>query len=158
MSVRKAFAALLSALLLLTACTGRFHTDAEMAYFSFSHSGMRSDSIYTLSAEKTEQGWQAKLDLFAGSMIHVLPMTQEEANVLSGLLDTYDLWGWSGFDKADLRALDGTAFNLFIRFEGGESLSASGSNAFPKGYAEAKMAIEAFFAQIMEAKGIDNPF
>ena len=156
--MRKVFAAVLGALLLLTACTGRFHTDAEMVYFSFSHSGMRSDSIYTLSAEKTEGGWQVKLDLLAGSMLHTLPMTQEEADVLAGLLDAYKLWTWAGFDKADLRVLDGTAFDLCIRFGDGKKLYASGSNAFPKGYPEAKTAIEAFFIQLVEDKGIGSPF
>ena len=149
---------MLGALILLTACAGRFHTDAGMAYFSFSHSGMRSDSIYTLSAEKTEAGWQAKLDLLAGSMLHTLPMTREEADVLRSMLDTYKLWDWAGFDKADLRALDGTAFDLAIRFDDGKKLYASGSNTFPKGYTEAKAAIEAFFIQLMEARGIDAPF
>ena len=92
MSMRKLFAAALAAvLLLLTGCTGRFHTDAPMESFVFSHSGMRTDSIYTLSARRTEQGWQAELSLFCGEKLYTLPMSQAEADGLAALLDAHDL-------------------------------------------------------------------
>ena len=157
--MKKRFAAVLAAaMLLLTSCAGRFHTEAPMESFSFSHSGMHSDSIYTLSIQKTEQGWRAELDLLAGNRLHILPVSQAEADALAALLDAHDLWSWAGFDKVDKRVLDGTGFDLNIRFADGKKLIASGSNAFPKGYNEAKEAIKAFFIQIMENKGISNPF
>jgi len=157
MSMKKMFAAVLAAvMLLLTSCAGRFHTEAPMESFSFSHSGMRSDSIYTLSAQRTEQGWQAELSLLCGEKLYTLPMA--EADALAALMDSHDLWSWNGFDKVDKRVLDGTGFDLNIRFADGKELTASGSNAFPKGYNEAKEAIKAYFIQIMENNGISNPF
>ena len=157
--MRKALTAVLTAaLLLLSACTGRFHTEAPMESFSFSHSGMRTDSIYILTAEKTGHGWQAELSLFCGEKLYTLPMSQAEADGLAALLDAHDLWSWNGFDKVDKRVLDGTGFDLNIRFADGKELTASGSNAFPKGYNEAKASIKAFFVQLMENKGISIPF
>lgn len=158
MKMKKLFAAALAAVLLLTACSGRFHTDAPMESFVFSHSGMHTGSIYTLSAQRTEQGWQAELSLFCGEKLYTLPLSQAEADSLAALLDAHDLWSWNGFDKVDRRVQDGTAFDLTIRFADGKKLFASGSNAFPKGYHEAKASIKAFFVQVMENNGISNPF
>jgi len=58
---------------------------------------------------------------------------------------------WDGFDKSSRRALDGTGFSLTMVTAEGKLVEANGSNAFPKGYAEAKAAIEAVFAPYVDA-------
>ncbi len=150
---------LLSAVLLtVCGCVRPLKTDAPMTSFSFSHSGMHSGLIYTLSAEKDGDGWRADLSLLAGDREYELDMTEEEAEALNALVETHKLTGWNGFDKVDRLALDGTDFELRIGYEDGQEVCASGSNAFPKGYREAREAILELFGEMMERNGMENPF
>lgn len=148
---------LLMCMLALSSCASLLRTDAPMERFSFSHAGMRSDSCYTLTAEKTDDGWQAHFDLFC-TQEFTLPMSQEDADMLYGLLDACNLWKWNGFHKVDKTVSDGKSFWLNVSFADGRKLSASGGHRFPDDYGAAVNAIKAVFIQIMENNGMDNPF
>ena len=150
--------ALLTVLLTAVACSKTLRTDAPMTDFSFSHSGMHTGLIYTLSAARTESGWQADLSLLAGEREYALPMTEKEAGELTELVKAHELNRWNGFDKVNRSALDGYSFEMAIDYEDGQHLYASGSNAFPKGYDAAHEAILTFFGELMEKNGIENPF
>ena len=144
--------------LLLCSCAGPLKTDAPMIGFTFSHSGMHTGLIYTLSAEKEDDGWRADLSLLCGEREYSLPMSEEEAWELTALVETHRLTDWYDFDEADLNALDGTAFELVLRYADGQEVHASGSNAFPEGYAALHEAVLNFFGELMEKNGIENPF
>ena len=148
---------LLATVLLLCSCKRPFETDAPMCGFAFSHSGMHTGLIYTLSAEKNGGGWRADLSLLCGELEYSLPMTEEEVRELEALVEAFCMTEWNGFDKVDHNALDGTAFELTIRYEDGQKVDASGSNAFPEGYAAAHEAVLNFFGKLMEKNGIENP-
>ena len=60
-----------------------------------------------------------------------------------------------GFDETDPDALDGESFSLSVAFSDGGAITASGSNRFPEGYADAAARIEAFFQKLMESYEID---
>lgn len=149
---------LLTILMTAAACSKTLRTDAPMTGFSFSHSGMHTGFIYTLSAARTESGWQADLSLLAGEQEYEFHMTEEEAGELTGLVKAHELNRWNGFDKVDRSALDGYSFEMTIDYEDGQHLYASGSNTFPKGYNAAHEAILKFFGELMEKNGIENPF
>ena len=157
---RRVIAALLLAAVLLaaSACSKPLRTDAPMTGFTFSHSGKHTGLIYTLSAARTENAWQANLSLLAGDRNIYLEMTEAEAEELAAIVRKHELNRWNGFDRVDRTALDGTGFDLKIHYEDGQILSASGSNAFPKGYREAHEEILGFFGKLMERNGLDNPF
>ena len=148
---------LTAVLLAASACSKPITTDAPISSFSFSHSGMHTGLIYTLNAARTEEGWQANLSLMAGEKEYSLDMNAEEAEALASLVQNHELTRWNGFDRVDRHALDGTGFELTIRYEDGQEVRASGSNAFPEGYREAREAILEFFAELMERNGIENP-
>lgn len=150
-------AALLCVLVTLCACAKPLRTNAPMTGFCFSHSGMHTGLMYRLSADKTEDVWQATLSLLGGELEYVLDMTETEAEELAAIVRKQDMNRWNGFDKTDRRALDGTGFDLTIRYADGQVLSASGSNAFPKGYREARDEILKFFGELMERNGWENP-
>jgi len=76
---------------------------------------------------------------------------------LDALVEAHKLTGWNGFDKVDRTALDGTDFELTIGYEDGRKVCATGSNAFPKGYREAREAILELFGKMMDRNGIENP-
>lgn len=149
--------ALLTVLLTMSVCSRPIQMDEPMNSFTFSHSGMHTGLIYTLSAEKGEGGWLAGLALLAGEREYSLKMTDEEAEALAALVRAHQLTGWNGFDKTERRALDGTGFELRIGYEDGQAVRASGSNAFPAGYNAAHEAILDFFEELMERNGIENP-
>ena len=48
------------------------------------------------------------------------------------------LSAWDGFRKSNKGVLDGTMFSLKAVINGGETVSASGSNAYPTGYRDLK--------------------
>ena len=148
---------LLAAALLLCSCKKPFETDTPMCGFAFSHSGMHTGLIYTLEAERAGNGWQSNLSLLAGEKEYTLDMTAEEAEALAALVRNHELDRWNGYDRVDRHALDGTAFDLRIGYEDGQEVRASGSNAFPEGYAAAHEAILKFFGELMEESGIENP-
>jgi hypothetical protein len=143
--------------LLLCSCARLLVTDAAMCGFVFSHSGMHTGLIYTLSAEKNDDGWRAELSLLCGEREYSLPMAEEEVRELAALVEAHRLAAWNGFDKADPNALDGTGFELRIRYEDGQEVRASGSNAFPEGYKAAHEAVLNFFGSLMKKNGIENP-
>jgi len=159
MKMKRLFGVILCmGLLGLGACTAPFHTDAPIRSLSFSHTGMHTGLIYTLTAAQTDAGWQANLSLLAGEEEHVLEMTEADAARLNALAEEHNLQSWAGFDRSDRHALDGTGFRLSIDYEDGQHLYARGSNAFPKGYKEAHAEIRKFFGELMEKNGIENPF
>jgi len=149
---------LTAVLLTASACSRQLRTDAPMTGFSFSHSGMHTGLIYTLSASRTENVWQANLSLLAGERKHILKMTEAEAEDLAAIVQYHDMNRWNGFDRIDRRAQDGTGFELIIHYDDGQVLSASGSNTFPEGYREAHEEILGFFGELMERNGLKNPF
>ena len=159
MMKRRIFAVLMLAVVLLagTACRKPIKTDAPMTSFIFSHSGMHTGQIYTLSAEKGEGGWFAGFSLLAGEREYSLDMTAEEAKALALLVQNHELTRWNGFDRVDRHALDGTGFDLRISYEDGQEVRASGSNTFPEGYKAAHEAVLNFFGKLMEKNGIENP-
>lgn len=160
MMKRRILTVLLLAAVLLAAyaCSKPLWTVAPIGSFSFSHSGMHTGLIYTLSAARTEVGWQAELSLLAGEREYLLEMTEAEAEELDTIVRKHDLNRWNGFDRADQTAKDGTGFDMKIHYEDGQVLSASGSNAFPRGYREAHEEILDFFGKLMERNGLENPF
>lgn len=159
MKNRMMIALLLAAVFLAaSACSKPLRTDAPISSFTFSHSGMHTGLIYTLSAARAEEGWQAELLLLAGEREYILEMTEAEAEELAAIVRKHELNRWNGFDRVDRTALDGTDFDLKIHYEDGQKLSASGSNAFPGGYREAREEILGFFGELMERSGLENPF
>ena len=57
---------------------------------------------------------------------------------------------WDGFSKYNSWVSDGEGFSLSIRFADGASMSAHGTNAFPKGYRDARALIDALFKPYLE--------
>ncbi|MBE5775498.1 MAG: hypothetical protein E7337_16500 [Clostridiales bacterium] len=153
MRFRACAALLLTGLLVFTSCAGPPRTGAPLERFSFSHSGMSTGSIYTLTVLRTDGGWKMKADLFC-SHEYEFPMSQEDVRRLTQLIDSHELWKWNGYDRADRHVHDGEGFDLRIWFEDGQEISASGENSFPAGYRAAEDAVKTFFIEIMETNGI----
>lgn len=63
-------------------------------------------------------------------------LDDETVVAVSELFARLNVMSWNKFDKNKKHVLDGTGFSLSAKFEDGKTISAEGSNAFPKNYSE----------------------
>jgi len=117
----------------------------ELTAFTWQHRGSHTGLIYSYTAERTEAGARLLLSLNAGSRELDMLVDEDVLGQLGAIAAEHRLDRWDGFDKSDRRAMDGTGFTLAMTTAEGETIEAHGSNAFPKGYTEAKAAIEGVF-------------
>lgn len=68
---------------------------------------------------------------------------------LEELLKGYNVSAWDGFNKADKHVLDGNTFDLSIRMDENNHISASGYMKWPKKYKEFKMAVVEMFDELV---------
>lgn len=138
--------------------TGQGEEPMKIAVFEFTHTGMSTAECYLYSAEKMEEGMHLYTEeLFAGGYILDTVTDGAAMEQLEKLVHKHRLDRWNGFDKSKKNVSDGSRFSLSIVFENGESISASGSNAFPEGYAEAEADIRALFEALIDQYEISEP-
>lgn len=116
-----------------------------LSYFSFSHRGSSSDSIYTYTAEKTAEGTDLYIQINAGNSVVEVTVEEDVLASLGKIAAEHRLDMWDGFDKAKSNVSDGSGFTLSMTTEDGQSVYAHGSNAFPDGFQEAKVKMDALF-------------
>lgn len=153
----KRLLAVLITLLALYGCSSpdKKGTDAALVSFSYSHSGMSTDEIYTYSVRMEEGCHLAGFDLYCRFELCDVPMDNAEVQALEKLIKDNDLWAWNGFSKRNAYVPDGESFALSAVFADGRTLSASGNNAFPAVYREGTAAICNFFEDLMTRHDID---
>lgn len=153
----KRLLAVLIAMLALSGCSSpdQKGTDAALTSFSYSHSGMSTDEIYTYSVRMEEGCYLADFDLYCRFELYGVPMDNAEVQTLEKLINDSGLWVWNGFSKRNTHVLDGESFALSATFVDGGTLKANGNNAFPSGYYEGSAAICNFFEDFMDRYGID---
>ena len=148
--------ALLLPLLLLTGCTRSVpRTDAPLEAFSFSHTGMSTDQIFGYRVYRSGGQYLADFDLYCRFEVQGVVLDEADAAALRQLIEDANLWQWNGFAGRNNYVLDGEGFGLTVTFRDGTTLSAQGSNAFPKGYGEGAGAITRYFQALMDKHGID---
>lgn len=140
----------LSLALCLSSCKGKEEGSMEVTEFTFSHNGMSRYDCYEFTVEKTSEGALLTMQPFGGAKIGRTRIDAGILDRLSQLAKTHNMKAWDGFDKTNSNILDGSGFNLSVTFEDGRAISASGSNAMPKGYWEALPDIEKVFTELQE--------
>jgi len=149
-------AALMGILLMLPGCAPKPLSEPfALTAFTWQHRGSHTGLIYSYAAEGTEAGTRLLLSLNAGDRELEILTEEDVLGQLGAIAAEHRLDRWDGFDKSDRRALDGTGFTLTMITADGEIIEAHGSNAFPKGYGEAKAAIEEVFEEFIDQ---DTPF
>ena len=143
---------------LLSGCHGvDIDENAQITTFAYSHSGMTVDSIYSYTVEKNDNTGEitAVYEMNAGYETYSLHADAELLQALTAIVREHALARWDGFDKVHPHMLDGSGFDLHVRFDDGSGITASGSNRFPGGYAEAADAIDELFLGYLAEQGID---
>ena len=116
--------------------------------FRYATSGMCIEEFNRYQIKETARGRFAWIELHNDDH-YVLPLTDEDMASFSALVQELELTAWNGYSEVDRYALDGECFSLDVAFEGGASISASGSNCFPQDYGEKMSAVEDFFLSLM---------
>ncbi len=116
--------------------------------FCFTRSGMSADQARGYQIRETARGRFVWIELYYSDH-YVLPLTDEDMASFSALVQELEMTAWDGYSEVDRYALDGECFSLDVAFEGGASISASGSNCFPQDYGEKMSAVEDFFRSLM---------
>ena len=117
----------------------------SLASFTFMARGMTTADIYSYSAEKTEAGTHLHLELNCGYNVIDVTVQEDVLGELGAIAAEHRLDMWDGFDKVSKRASDGEGFTLSMTTGDGRNIYANGSNKFPAGYSEARMAIDELF-------------
>ncbi len=60
------------------------------------------------------------------------------AGKVLSIVKEYDLGSWDGYHKVAKNVLDGSMFECTLKLASGETVSASGSNSFPRGYSDTR--------------------
>ena len=129
----------------------------EFVSFSFTHTGMSTDECYLYSVQQTEEGVRLYTEeLFSGGQIVDTVIDEPVLEQLSGIAEKYRMIRWDGFDKKNRRVSDGSRFVLSAELSDGRTISASGSNKFPEGYADAEQEIRTLFEDLIGKYGADS--
>jgi hypothetical protein len=76
---------------------------------------------------------------------HDFPVEESKVEELIGILNTYEVSKWDGFDKVDKRILDGRSFTLSVWINDEDNISAHGYMKYPNNYKEVRKALDEFF-------------
>lgn len=112
--------------------------EKEIAQFSYHHAGSAADDVQSFVFLREEGGVRLSAEWNGGE--EQLDVTVADAVMaeLEEIVFARQMQNWDGFDKTSKTASDGDSFALHVTFADGTSISARGSNAFPKGYGAAK--------------------
>ena len=129
----------------------RSYNFAGIEHFSFSYSvGNWSNAkvCYNLQLKDGEYTATVKQKGVAEEDADTFAVSAEFAKELEDILIANNVEKWNGFQKSDLRVLDGYDFDLYIKNQTGQSLSAMGYMVWPKNYKSVKEALNDLFMKL----------
>lgn len=121
--------------------------------FCFSHNGMSMADCYSYSITQDINSIRLQADLYAGNKTIDVVVDETVLENLGNIVSRHHLDQWNGFDKTNSMVLDGEGFSLSITLADENRITASGDNAFPKGYTDVKREICALFDALIDEYG-----
>lgn len=127
--------------------------------FEFTHSGSIANDCYWYSIEETKEGVRFQSEgLYSGGEIVDLVVDDDQIlTQLGELAGTYQADRWNGFDQTNSMVLDGSGFSVRITLADGGTISARGSNSFPKGFGEFHSELNDLVVQAFARHGAKAP-
>lgn len=116
----------------------------------FRHRSGGSDVRYTL--ERTDDAIFAKIRLEGESAEDAVTaaVSEDVADEIADLLNTYDVLRWDGYHESERGVLDGDAFTLEVSYGEGESVYADGYMSFPDNFEEVCEGLDEIFRGIRD--------
>ena len=115
----------------------RLKEDVLVESFSYETIGTAMGSETTFSIVREGDGFTVTQSAGGGKTVRSAYVEQAVGGQVTDILRTYHALSWNGFAKSDPHILDGTSFTLFIAFDDGTTISARGTNSYPKGLSAA---------------------
>ena len=117
--------------------------------FSYETVGMSMGSETELSIVRNDGGFTVMESFGNGEIIRSAFVGQMVGAQATDILRAHNVLSWNGFAKSDPHVLDGTSFILSIAFDDGTTISARGTNLYPKGLSAAVREIRDLFDRFL---------
>ena len=118
-------------------------------YLSWTLSGMRKDQRYEVYWRLDPNGLNPRVRRTQGRTVLDCALPKLKLLHLNELLASHKIKNWQGFQSKSSRALDGDSFRLKVVLASNQTVEASGTLRFPKGYTEARLAILGYLDTIL---------
>ena len=143
------FLLFLAAALLCGCQRRRLKEDVLVESFSYETVGTAMGSETTFSIVREGDGFTVTQSAGGGKTVRSTYADQAAGAQATDILRAHDALAWNGFAKSDPHILDGTSFTLFIAFDDGTTISARGTNSYPKGLSAAVREIKDLFDRFL---------
>ena len=120
----------------------RLKGDVLVESFSYETVGMAMGSEMELSIIREGDGFTVTQSSDGGKTVRSASVEQTVGVQVTDILREHQVLLWNGYAKSDPHVLDGSLFTLHIIFDDGTTISARGTNRYPKGLSAAVQEIE----------------
>ena len=127
----------------------RLKEDVLVESFSYETIGTAMGSETTFSIVREGDGFAVTQSSGGGHTVRTAHVGRENAKQATDILREYNALSWDGYAKSDPRVLDGTTFTLSVAFDDGTTISAWGTNSYPKGLSAAVREIKDLFDRFL---------
>lgn len=103
----------------------------DIQEISFRESGSIVPLVSNATLTREETGTRVRLELQYQDEYELM-MDASLMDQVREILERYEVGNWNGFRGNDSMVLDGSSFSFYVSFTDGTSISASGTNAFPR--------------------------
>lgn len=135
---------------LLSGCQRkRLKEDVLVESFSYETIGTAMGSETEISIVREGDGFTVTQSFGGGRTVRRAYVGQTVGAQATDILRAHNAFAWNGFAKSDPHILDGTSFTLFIAFDDGTTISARGTNSYPKGLSAAVREIRDLFDRFL---------
>jgi len=117
--------------------------------FSYETVGTAMGSETALSIVRDDGGFTVTQSSGGGRTVRRAYVGQTAGVQATDILRAHNVLAWDGFAKSDPHMLDGTSFSLSIAFDDGTTVSARGTNSYPKGLSAAVREIRNLFDRFL---------
>ena len=127
----------------------RLKEDVLVESFSYETIGTAMGSETELSIVREGDGFAVTQSSGGGHTVRSAYVEQAVGGQVTDILRAHNALSWNGFAQSDPHMLAGTSFTLFIAFDDGTTISARGTNSYPKGLSAAVQEIRDLFDRFL---------
>lgn len=127
----------------------RLAQDVLLECLCYETIGTAMGSETELSIVREGDGFAVTQSTCGGQTVRRAYVEQTVGGQVTDILRAHDALSWNGFEKSNPLVMDGSSFILSITFDDGTTISARGTNSYPKGLSAAMREIEDLFDRFL---------
>jgi hypothetical protein len=140
---------LLLAVCVFAGCQKRLPDTATIETFVYETRGTAMGSETSFSIAREGDGFIVTQSAGGGQIVHTAYVGRETVAQATDILRAHNVLSWNEYAESNPLVLDGTSFSLFIVFDDGTTISARGTNSYPKGLSAAVREIQSLFDRFL---------